>query len=190
MIMRLEREGYYTFKDKGTGRLYTNITSIKNEFFDVIKKDNDLVTLDLSNSQFAIFCHDFAKWHPLAMERDFIEFKEAADKGLLYELIQDKLNLPNRAVAKKIMFEINFASHKLQSDLKKQLKKHFPSVVSMTDEYKRYSGPNSSPCTSNSWKAGCSSTTSIRPSKRKRCYVLQNMIRLRSGDRTAKGQCR
>lgn len=114
-------------------RLDHNLTNMPTELVDKICKDNNLIQLDLSNSQFALLCMILKS--ELDTD-DFKVFKKLATSGQLYESIMEKLGLESRDEAKTTMFELLFSSQSMKNDGKTKLKEFFPSVVQWIDSYK------------------------------------------------------
>jgi hypothetical protein len=71
---------------------------------------------------------------------DLLHFIELAKSGKIYGYIKEKLNLKNVADAKQFAFEMFFAKHKYQGPGKLQLKKIFPTLISIIDAYKKNNG--------------------------------------------------
>lgn len=128
----------YRFGINGTNnRLDHNLTNMPTVLVDEICKDNNLMQLDLSNSQFAILC--LILKNELDTD-DFKAFKELACSGQLYESMQEKLGLKSRDEAKVTMFELLFSSHNNKSEGKAKLKEFYPSVIDWIDNYKAQNG--------------------------------------------------
>ena len=73
---------------------------------------------------------------------DLLHFIELAKSGKIYGYIKEKLNLKNVADAKQFAFEMFFAKYKYQGPGKLQLKKIFPTLISIIDAYKKNNGDN------------------------------------------------
>lgn len=132
-------------RDKKGNREHTNLTNLATELREVIFEDNDLVNLDIDNSQFAFFAKNFrelikkkGKTNTIATER----FLLSAEKGKLYELIQEELGLKSRGFAKQEMFLLNFSKAKFSSQNKSLLEKKFPQIMEYIKEYKECYGDN------------------------------------------------
>src|SRR5690606_29763693 len=100
---------------------------------------NDLVQLDLCNSQFAILSHYL---EDRLCTNDFKAFREQSYNGRLYEYVQEELTLKNREEAKKVTFELMFSKEDLNTERKERLKKLFPTVVNFVDTFKADNGYN------------------------------------------------
>lgn len=140
-IDKLNRGIYYVHRNTTNNRLDTNLTNLCEVLTEQIMEDNGLCSLDLSNSQFTIFCHLYEE---AGNEKtlDFLRFKELATSGELYDEVKDLLKLDSRRDAKSLMFELFFSSHKYNPRRKTELRKYFPTVVSFIDEYKKEHGDN------------------------------------------------
>lgn len=138
-IKKLEKGIFYAGRNSTNNRLDTNLTNLAGCFVDHIKKKNNLVEIDLSNSQFAIFCH-ITKG--LIIGPDYDTFKDLAVSGKLYEFIQEKLGLKTRKEAKQLTFELLFSSHRNKNPLLNQLREWFPNVIDWITEYKKKYGDN------------------------------------------------
>jgi len=140
-INKLHKGIYYVHRNQTNNRLDTNLTNLCEVLTEQIMEDNGLCSLDLSNSQFTIFCHLYEQ---AGNEKtlDFIRFKKLATSGELYDEVKDLLELDTRRDAKSIMFELFFSSHRYNPRRKKELRKYFSTVVSFIDEYKKENGDN------------------------------------------------
>jgi hypothetical protein len=118
-------------------RLDTNFTNMASELVNEICKQNNLVQIDLSNSQFSILSMVLSKE---LKSDDYKLFKELTSRGRLYDYIQYKLGLKTPKRAKQLMFEIMFSSYLLRNPLKKKIKDIFPSVINWIDQYKKTNG--------------------------------------------------
>lgn len=138
-IDKLHKGIYYVHRNTTNNRLDTNLTNLCELLNEQIMEDNGLCSLDLSNSQFTIFCHLYEE---AGNERtlDFLRFKQLATSGELYDEVKDLLGLDSRRDAKSLMFELFFSSHKYNPRRKTELRKYFPTVVRFIDEYKKENG--------------------------------------------------
>lgn len=140
-IDKLHKGIYYVHRNTTNSRLDTNLTNLCELLTEQIMEDNGLCSLDLSNSQFTIFCHMYQKaGHERTL--DFLRFKQLATSGELYDEVKDLLELDSRREAKSLMFELFFSSHKYNPRRKTELRKYLPKVVSYIDEYKKEHGDN------------------------------------------------
>lgn len=140
-IDKLNKGIYYVHRNQTNNRLDTNLTNLCELITEQIMEDNHLCSLDLSNSQFAIFCYLYEQaGHERTL--DFLRFKQLAVNGELYDEVKDLLDLDSRRDAKGLMFELFFSSYRYNPRRKTQLRKYFPTVVSFIDEYKKEHGDN------------------------------------------------
>lgn len=138
-INKLCDKVFYGKRNGTNNRLDTNLTNMAKILTDKICKHNNLVQFDLCNAQFAILS-DLLE--DVLKTEDFLIFKEHSYNGTLYEYIMEVLDIKERKVAKKMMFELMFSKETFQSPLKLKLKKVFPSVVEIVDNYKKEKGYN------------------------------------------------
>ncbi|MFA6151040.1 MAG: hypothetical protein WC716_06960 [Chitinophagaceae bacterium] len=135
-ISALKKRIYSVNRNKTNRRLDSVFTSMCKHTFDIIKVDNDLIEIDLVNSQYAIF----ANWlmqEDCYKETDVREFCSLAINGGLYEYIVEQLKLDDRKNAKKIMMTIAFSSWKTNSINKVSFKKVFPTVYDFIHAYNK-----------------------------------------------------
>lgn len=140
-INKLHKGIWFVHRNQTNNRLDTNLTNLCELLCKEIMLENDLCSIDLSNSQFAIFCYQYKKAGS-EMTPDFRRFLELATKGELYEKIAEILGLKDKREGKSLMFELFFSSYKYNPKRKVELKKHFPTVVEFTDNYKKENGDN------------------------------------------------
>ncbi len=136
-IIRMEKKDFYAKRNNTNNRLDTNITNMCGLLTKKIIKDNDLVSIDLNNSQFAIL--SYVLQTELTTE-DFICFKRLSTSGELYDYLKEKFSLSSRKEAKTNCFELLFSGRKNPSKEKKDLKTEFPNVVAWIDNYKKEYG--------------------------------------------------
>lgn len=147
------QKGYYRAKRNSTNRrLDSIITSMGSYMIDVIKKDNDLVEIDLINSQFAILANWLMTQYAYK-NSDVRLFCKHAIEGHLYEYIAEQLN-PDiniyelnevdfkkvRREAKDIMMGICFSSYKSDSEEKELFSNIFPNVTEFIHLYMKSKG--------------------------------------------------
>lgn len=132
------KEGYYRANRNTTNnRLDTNFTNMSSDLLSVIKEQNNLVEIDLCNSQIAI--------STLIIDldtEDYTKYKELALGCEFYEELQEELSLKDRGEAKTICFEIMFSSPSNRSENVKKFKEVFPYVGHWIDCYKEDKGSN------------------------------------------------
>jgi len=78
----------------------------------------------------------------LSFSKDYVLFKKLVKTGQLYEHIRELIwketgRSITRNEAKKVMFTIAFASHRYQPEEKQIMRKYFPSIISIIDNYKK-----------------------------------------------------
>jgi len=138
-LVRLQRKDFRAERNQTNKRLDTNFTNMSSLLVDEICLQNDLVQIDLSNSQFAILTNILNGYLDSA---DFKQFSELSVSGQLYSYIQQNIGLESAADAKNAMFEIMFSSRKNNTNLKAKLKQLFPLVIGWIDMYKKDFGDN------------------------------------------------
>lgn len=136
-VNKLNKGFLFAARNTTNNRLDTNITSFCKKLLQPIIEDNDLVQLDLANSQFAFFAH---VTRDILVEEDAILFRNLAISGELYEFIQEKLGLNTRDDAKRVTIELLFGSERCQSKNLKALKQYFPTVIAYINNYKKENG--------------------------------------------------
>jgi hypothetical protein len=136
-IDRLRNNSLDAKRNKTNKRLDTNLTNMASILVDAICLQNDLIQIDLSNSQFVLLTNILER-HLNTV--DFKLFKELSVSGNLYDYIANKLGLKNAKNGKSLMFEVMFSSRKNNSIFKKKIKEIFPSVVGWIDDNKKENG--------------------------------------------------
>lgn len=136
VITKLDKKYYYANRNFTNNRLDTNITSMCSEFMQVIKEDNDLVELDMANSQFAILSHILPDLDTI----DYRLFKALSFSGELYGYIKTKLNLDTLKEAKNITFQVLFGKENQRTQGIKDFSELFPSVLKWINSYKTENG--------------------------------------------------
>ena len=117
-LARLQRKNLKAERNSTNRRLDTNFTNMSSLLVDEICLQNDLVQIDLSNSQFAILSN-VIKQH--LDSDDFKRFMELSVSGQLYAYIQRIIGLESVAEAKNAMFEIMFSSRRNNTTSKAKL---------------------------------------------------------------------
>lgn len=134
MSLEMIKSGYLmASRNKTNNRLDTNLTNLPSEYCNSIMKSNDMIQIDLSNSQFSFLSFWFSKYLD---SDDFNLFQKLSYDGKLYNYIQKKLGLTSREKTKRILFYIFFSSNEINNSKKDHLKKIFPSVIDWVEEYK------------------------------------------------------
>lgn len=136
-IERLKYNSFNVKRNTTNNRLDTNLTNMASVLVDEICRQNNLVQLDLSNSQFTLLTNELEKHLNTA---DFRLFKELTSSGKLYAYVAKELGIKNDINGKVLMFEVMFSSHRTNSIFKKKIKEIFPSVVGWIDSYKKEHG--------------------------------------------------
>ena len=136
-IERLRNNCFSVKRNTTNNRLDTNLTSMASVLVDEICKQNDLIQIDLSNSQFTLLTNELEKHLDTS---DFRLFKELTSKGELYAYIAKEIRLKSLKNGKQLMFEVLFSNHRNNSSFKKKIKELFPSVVGWIDAYKKEHG--------------------------------------------------
>lgn len=136
-VLAIERGNLRAGRNKTNNRLDTNITNLCSLLTDEIANQNNLVQIDLSNSQFAILSYILQY---IMDTDDYKRFKELSVIGGLYEFVQENLGLESRKEAKNAMFEILFSKRRNNTKSKSKLKKLFPTVIEWVDNYKKENG--------------------------------------------------
>lgn len=136
-LERLKNCSFNVKRNTTNNRLDTNLTNMASVLVDEICRQNNLVQLDLSNSQFSLLTSELNKHLYTA---DFRLFKELTSSGELYVYVAKELGIKNDFNGKVLMFEVMFSSHRTSSIFKKKIKEIFPSVVGWIDSYKKEHG--------------------------------------------------
>ena len=138
-ILNLSEGHFYASRNETNNRLDTNLTNLPSLLLNVIKEDNDLVEIDLCNSQFAIFAHLIPEE---VVGGDVELFKQLSQECELYPYLQEKMALSSRKEAKTVCFEVCFSSHKNHSQYVTEMRKLFPNVMRWVDNFKEKHGDN------------------------------------------------
>ena len=140
VLSGLKYRSYYANRNEKNKRLDTNLTNMYTPFVDWICAENDLVQIDITNSQFAFL--SMVLKNELKAD-DFNKFKRIAIIGDLYESIQKIIGFDKREMSKEAMFEILFSSRKNHTKNKKRLKEIFPKLIEWIDAFKAKHGDSS-----------------------------------------------
>ena len=133
-IENIRAGNFYASRNRTNERLDSNLTNMAGCLFNVIAEANSLKQVDAVNSQYAILADIMKK---LGLKGQFIE---DAEKGVLYENIVERLNLPDRDTAKKGLMQIVFAPVHTPNQLKKGLKSIYPELIEYADKVKTEKG--------------------------------------------------
>lgn len=134
-LSKMQSNTFYADRNKRNNRLDHDFTALSKAVLEVIKRDNDLVELDLSNSQFAIHAHWLRKE---GLDREYQDVETYCDlcaSGRLYELLSEKLVI-TRDEAKQLMMELAFSRQGNKTPAKELFRSRFPNVVAHIDGYK------------------------------------------------------
>ena len=137
VISGLKYRNYYANRNENNKRLDTNITSMFSPMFDLICKKNELVQIDITNSQLAFLSMAL---RDQLNSNDFKVFQRISILGKLYESIEQLLSLESRKASKIEVLEILFSSRKNSTKTKKELKQHFPNIIKWIDDFKKNNG--------------------------------------------------
>lgn len=133
-ISKLTQKHFYANRNPTNYRLDHNLTSTPKTLLEVIKQDNDLVEIDIKNSQFTFHAY-WMKENGWLQYEDVCTYYDLAIEGNIYEELAGTFNV-TRDKAKELMMELAFSSHKHSSTLKKQFRGVFPNVLRHIEEYK------------------------------------------------------
>lgn len=130
----LQNKVFYAHRNDTNNRLDHNLTSMGREVLSIIKEDNDLVEIDVRNSQFAIHA-DWLKQEGWCKYEDVQRYYDMCSNGVLYDELSSMLDI-KRETAKQMMMEIAFSSNKKTTDNKRMFRNMFPNVVKHINQYK------------------------------------------------------
>jgi hypothetical protein len=134
MSLEMIKSGYLmASRNKTNNRLDTNLTNLPSEYCNSIMKSNDMIQIDLSNSQFCFLSWWLSKY---LNSDDFNLFQNLSFEGKLYNYIQKELGLYSREKTKQILFYIFFSSNEISNSKKDLLRKIFPTVIDWVEDYK------------------------------------------------------
>lgn len=135
IIRKLERGEYFASRNETNNRLDTNFTSMPSYMFKSILDQNNMIELDLCNSQMAIFT--------LICDLDTEDYKLFKDLALncnLYKHIQERLGLLTEKDAKSVCFSVLFSHYKNRDSNISKFKELFPTVMQWIDTFKKENG--------------------------------------------------
>lgn len=132
-INMLKEKQFYANRNETNNRLDSNITSLSSALTDAICVQNDLVQLDLGNSQFAILAHQM-KYEEVITDSN--EFAIQSSNGNLYEYMMSSMGKEDRNEVKKMMFELFFSKNSSFIATKEEIKRIFPQVHDYVYNYK------------------------------------------------------
>ena len=131
---KMEKGIYGVSRNTTNNRLDHLLTNICKETINIIKEDNNLIEIDLCNSQFAILTDWMSKE---GVEGEDVElFYEHSTSGNLYNTLAYMWSKTDKA-AKIGAFGVVFSSHNNHNKDKALFKQSFPSVIDFIDSFKR-----------------------------------------------------
>lgn len=129
--------GHYNARRNPTNnRLDTNLTNLPSIYTDWICTKNNLIQIDLVNSQLCFLSKILQSTKGL---KNIESFCELCYNGEIYTYIQNQLTLSTREEAKELMFTIIFSSN-YTSKGKKEFNFLFPDVHKWITKYKKENG--------------------------------------------------
>lgn len=143
-ISKLKKGIFTTGRNSTNNRLDSNFTVMSKSLLKVIKEDNNLVEIDLCNSQFAILAH-WLKQEGLADKyQDVSTFCANAESGTLYSSISSILPYmlhrftETEETTKKKMMQMAFShSGGERPEFKESCYRYMPNVIDFMDGYKK-----------------------------------------------------
>lgn len=132
-IAQLESSNIYCYRSNVNGRVSHNITNMHNSITSIIIEDNDLVQLDLCNSQMKLL----ASLLPDSLkDESTIRFKDIASRGELYDILGDLCTQGNRSKGKNLAFVVAFGNPGSTTPGYDNMKELFPEVVAWSEDFK------------------------------------------------------
>lgn len=146
-ISKLKKGIFNTGRNTTNNRLDSNFTVMSKSLLKVIKEDNNLVEIDLCNSQFAILA-DWLKKEGLADRYDDVSiFCGNAENGTLYSSISTILPYmlhrfsETEETTKKKMMQMAFSHVGGEwPEFKESCYRYMPNVIEFMDDYKKKHG--------------------------------------------------
>lgn len=135
-LAKLENRQFYALRNKTNFRLDHNLTAISKVLLQIIKDVNDLVEIDIRNSQFAIHAFWLRQkmlWH---MHEDVRKYYRICSTGVLYDELAKILSI-ERGEAKDLMMQLAFSKQGSCGELKNRFKEIFPNVLAHIEDFKR-----------------------------------------------------
>jgi hypothetical protein len=136
-MSKVENEIFYAGRNIVNRRLDHNLTCAGKHLIEVLKEDNDLIEIDIKNSQFVIHAW-WMKKQGFLKHDDVWEYYEMCKSGMLYDNLAVSLSTV-RKIAKELMMEIGFSSEGNNTPVKATFRKKFPNVVAHIDGFKKAS---------------------------------------------------
>jgi hypothetical protein len=137
-LYKLHKRYYHINRNATNQRLDSNLTNLCSILIEQICIDNELIQIDLRNSQFAILSHIIP--NKIKKYNDVLEFIKQSQQGTLYEYIQNELKLDSRKQSKQITFEVLFSSENNKSQNMKYFKILFPNLLDWINDFKSKNG--------------------------------------------------
>ncbi|TXK26537.1 hypothetical protein FVR03_21685 [Pontibacter qinzhouensis] len=156
-LTRIEKRVFRARRNDTNNRLDTDLTNLPGQFMKYMTVDSEeLVSIDLKNSQFSILAGMLSKPEAFGDERAlfFKQFTydehtlkaiEIMRQGLFYEHLCELLDMDvktGRSIAKTAAFACIFSSHRAKTKDKAILRRAFTQLVKMTDAFKKEYGDN------------------------------------------------
>lgn len=136
-IQKLLNKNYYLKRNDTNNRLDNNFTGLPKPCLNIIKDHNQLVEIDLANSQFSILCWIMKTDVDFIQTDDFKVFEKICSNGTLYNFLSEKIS-KTKSAAKKLMMQIAFSSSRSsKSFAKEKFKELFPSVANYIQKLKK-----------------------------------------------------
>jgi hypothetical protein len=127
----------YARRAHTNNRLHHNLTELPKPLLHVIKLANDLVEIDMRNSQYALLA--YALQEDNVNTEDALSFRQHAGDGNLYEYMMQVFGT-SRAEVKEMMMQVCFSKDKATSPEKKLFRTHFPTVAKYVSDVKKAKG--------------------------------------------------
>ena len=124
-------------RNSTNNRLDTNLTNLYSEMVNEICRQNNLIQIDLSNSQFCFLSQLLKKE---LKTPDSQLFQILSISGSLYSYVSERLEIGDYKKTKRLMFSLLFSSNLFKSVEKNKLKELFPTVINWIDDFKRDNG--------------------------------------------------
>lgn len=132
-IAQLESSNVYCYRSNVNGRVSHNITNMHNSITSIIIEDNDLVQLDLCNSQMKLLA---SLLPDNLVDESTIRFKELASRGELYNALGELCEQGDRGKGKNLAFVVAFGSPGSTTPGYSNMKESFPEVVAWAEDFK------------------------------------------------------
>jgi len=136
-IDSIKEKTYRVGRNDTNNRLDTNLTNLYSEMVNEICRQNNLLQIDLSNSQFCFLSQLLKKE---LNTPDSQLFQILSISGSLYSYVSDRLEIGDYKKTKRLMFSLLFSSNLFKSVEKNKLKELFPTVINWIDDFKRNNG--------------------------------------------------